>query len=89
MRSSFIALATLGQYVAAYPSVAEAVASDNAAADLEKRQHGDQQGGFPEPIPEFHAAQQYVSTSGKHKFVAPDLSVDSRGPCPGLNAMGR
>ena len=34
----------------------------------------------------FNAAQQYVSTTGNHAFVAPGPS-DLRGPCPGLNAM--
>jgi len=37
--------------------------------------------------PGFNAAAQYVSTEGKYAFVAPDLTVDQRGPCPGLNAM--
>lgn len=35
----------------------------------------------------FNATEQYVSNQGEHAFVAPDLSVDARGPCPGLNAM--
>ncbi|KAI9727902.1 MAG: hypothetical protein M1828_005307 [Chrysothrix sp. TS-e1954] len=35
--------------------------------------------------PPFDAKSQYVSTSGKYKFVAPSAS-DARGPCPGLNA---
>ncbi|KAJ3928402.1 MAG: hypothetical protein NXY57DRAFT_1050558 [Lentinula lateritia] len=34
----------------------------------------------------FDAASQYVSTTGVHAFVPPDLG-DFRGPCPGLNAM--
>jgi hypothetical protein len=37
--------------------------------------------------PGFNAAAQYVSTSGQYAFVAPDLSTDQRGQCPGLNAM--
>jgi hypothetical protein len=37
--------------------------------------------------PGFNATAQYVSTEGQYAFVAPDLSVDNRGPCPGLNAM--
>jgi hypothetical protein len=35
----------------------------------------------------FNAAQQYVSNQGQYAFVAPDLTRDARGPCPGLNAM--
>lgn len=35
----------------------------------------------------FEPLLQYVSNTGEHQFVAPDLSKDSRGPCPGLNAM--
>jgi len=35
----------------------------------------------------FNAAKQYVSNQGEHAFVAPNLNVDARGPCPGLNAM--
>lgn len=37
--------------------------------------------------PGFNATAQYVSTSGQYTFVAPDLTKDNRGPCPGLNAM--
>jgi hypothetical protein len=37
--------------------------------------------------PGFNATEQYVSTSGHYAYVAPDLSNDQRGPCPGLNAM--
>jgi len=37
--------------------------------------------------PGFNAAEQYVSNQGEHAFVAPNLNVDARGPCPGLNAM--
>lgn len=36
--------------------------------------------------PGFSTAQQYVSTTGEHAFVAPG-PTDLRGPCPGLNAM--
>ncbi|KAF8865690.1 Cloroperoxidase [Acephala macrosclerotiorum] len=35
----------------------------------------------------FDASKQYVSNQGEYAFVAPDLSTDQRGPCPGLNAM--
>lgn len=37
--------------------------------------------------PAFNATEQYVSNKGQYAFVAPDLTVDARGPCPGLNAM--
>lgn len=43
----------------------------------------------PDPSTRFNAQEQYVSTSGEHAFVAPNLAGgDQRGPCPGLNAMG-
>ena len=36
----------------------------------------------------FNAAQQLISTSGEHAFVAPNFKAgDQRGPCPGLNAL--
>ena len=36
----------------------------------------------------FDPSTQYVSTTGPHAFVAPDLTGgDQRGPCPGLNAL--
>lgn len=41
----------------------------------------------------FNAAEQYVSNQGAHAFVPPTNvntpGGDQRGPCPGLNAMGR
>lgn len=61
---------------------AEAVASPESAM-LEARQANP-----PNPLgpPVFDPDFQYVSTSGKHKFVAPG-PTDQRGPCPGLNAL--
>ena len=36
----------------------------------------------------FDPTTQYVSTTGKHAFVAPNFAAgDQRGPCPGLNAL--
>ena len=36
----------------------------------------------------FDPTTQYVSTTGSHAFVAPNLAGgDQRGPCPGLNAL--
>ena len=43
-------------------------------------------GAPPLLAPLFDAADQYVSNTGSHAFVAPG-SGDARGPCPGLNAM--
>lgn len=36
----------------------------------------------------FDPVTQYVSTTGEHAFVPPNLAAgDKRGPCPGLNAL--
>ncbi|KAL8751460.1 MAG: hypothetical protein Q9184_006063 [Pyrenodesmia sp. 2 TL-2023] len=36
----------------------------------------------------FDPVAQYVSTTGEHAFVPPNLAAgDKRGPCPGLNAL--
>lgn len=36
----------------------------------------------------FDPSTQYVSTTGKYAWVAPDFALgDQRGPCPGLNAL--
>ena len=36
----------------------------------------------------FNAKEQFISTSGVHKFVPPNFAAgDQRGPCPGLNAL--
>lgn len=63
--------------IAAFPTVADSIARGGAR---HKRQ-------VPSLFPAFSAEHQYVSTSGKHEFVAPNLAAgDQRGPCPGLNA---
>lgn len=39
-------------------------------------------------VPGFNAKEQYVSTSGVHRYIAPDFANGAqRGPCPGLNAL--
>lgn len=76
--------ATLVSNAAAFPAIAEAIARGDIKPkqnlQLEARQ------GVPDPTKTFNAKAQYVSTSGDHKFVAPQ-GDDQRGPCPGLNAM--
>jgi len=69
------------------PLVKEAVRKglltrDTLDALIEKRQ--DQGTGAPEFAPVFDASSQFVSTSGKYKFVPPG-PLDARGECPGLN----
>lgn len=76
---AFAAAALIGE-AAAYPAIAEAIANGEGTA-LEARQ------GVPDPTTRFNPKLQYVSTTGAHKFVMPDLTKDARGPCPGLNAM--
>lgn len=77
--TAFAAVAFVSE-VAAYPAIAEAIANREGIA-LEARQ------GVNDPSTRFNAEEQYVSTTGAHKFVMPDLTKDARGPCPGLNAM--
>ena len=55
------------------------------AASIEAGAKNVKRAGTP-LAPGFSAAQQHVSTSGVHAYVAPK-STDLRGPCPGLNAM--
>lgn len=74
--------ATLVNSVAAYPHIANVVAQEmtkthEEAPTLAKRQV---------TSPTFNAKEQYVSTKGKYKWVAPG-PTDQRGPCPGLNAL--
>ena len=84
MKHNSVALAATGfiSAVAAFPALAEALARGElqgpASAHLEARQ------GVPDH-PGFNAAKQYVSNTGGHAFVAPDLAGgDQRGPCPGI-----
>lgn len=78
----------------AYPSVMEALVREKMAASnpLTKRADNatqqisiDQHNCGPQPCATFDEAEQFVSTSGEHAFVAPGPN-DLRGPCPGLNA---
>ena len=39
-------------------------------------------------VPGFNKKEQYVSTSGKHRYIPANFAAgDQRGPCPGLNAL--
>ncbi|APA09849.1 hypothetical protein SS1G_05925 [Sclerotinia sclerotiorum 1980 UF-70] len=71
--------------VAAYPRIAAGYAEK-----LAKSQRGKRSTAARDPLQKrfgFDAASQYVSTTGKNAFVAPDFDAgDVRGPCPGLNA---
>jgi len=78
-----VAAAIFGGQVFAFPAIADEVArAEHAVSENVKRQ------GAPDPgLGRFNAKLQYVSNKGAHKFVAPNLATDARGPCPGLNAM--
>lgn len=78
-----VAAAYFASQVAAFPAIADEIArAENEINDNVKRQ------GAPDPgLGRFNAKLQYVSNKGAHKFVAPNLATDARGPCPGLNAM--
>jgi hypothetical protein len=67
----------------AYPGILEGLQARTLdSVPLVKRQ------AVPDPSTRFNAAEQLVSTTGEHAFVAPDFEAgDQRGPCPGLNAM--
>ncbi|SMY20994.1 unnamed protein product [Zymoseptoria tritici ST99CH_1A5] len=81
--SSLAALA-MASVTNAFPGILDALQearSIDSGAILERQT-------APDPSTRFNAQEQYVSTSGEHAFVAPDLAGgDQRGPCPGLNAM--
>lgn len=64
--------------VAAFPNLQPSNVEVPAPAKV-KRQN-------PSATPPFDAESQLVSTSGLHAWRAPG-PLDSRGPCPGLNAM--
>lgn len=84
MRShSTLAAMALVSVTNAFPGILEALEARTLESEsMLKRQTA------PDPSTRFNAAEQYVSTSGEHAFVAPDLAGgDQRGPCPGLNAM--
>ncbi|ESZ98955.1 putative Aromatic peroxygenase [Sclerotinia borealis F-4128] len=78
-------LAFAATEVAAYPKMAA-----EHAERLTKSQRGKRSTAARDPLQKragFDAASQYVSTTGKHTFVAPNYGAgDVRGPCPGLNA---
>jgi hypothetical protein len=86
------ALALSATEVAAFPSrmfdvsmneeEKRAIAGIAAKIESEAKQRRQ----LPGVTPTFDASLQYVSTTGKHAYVAP-TSNDLRGPCPGLNAM--
>ncbi|EGP89784.1 uncharacterized protein MYCGRDRAFT_90507 [Zymoseptoria tritici IPO323] len=81
--SSLAALA-MASVTNAFPGILDALQearSIDSGAILERQT-------APDPSTRFNAQEQYVSTSGEHAFVAPNLAGgDQRGPCPGLNAM--
>lgn len=35
----------------------------------------------------FNPKEQRIDVNGEHRFIAPDLKKDYRGPCPALNAL--
>jgi hypothetical protein len=83
------AAAFLASEVAAFPAAAfeyaaKAERDPETMANLRRAQ--DKFESKPRAVG-FDASKQYVSNKGTYAFVAPDLTVDSRGPCPGLNAM--
>ncbi|CAK4007144.1 aromatic peroxygenase-like [Lecanosticta acicola] len=88
--------ALLASNVAAFPYMIDklvAPLADNARFQKYKREqaeeravHGTGVGALPLVPPPFDAATQYVSNQGQYAFVAPTAS-DSRGECPGLNAI--
>lgn len=66
----------------AFPSLLREVSLD-APLMIERQ-------AVPDPITRFNAKKQFVSNTGAHAFVAPNRAAgDQRGPCPGLNAMGK
>jgi Peroxidase, family 2 len=94
MRSTTTVLSALVFYasgVVAFPAAAIQYAADSErdalAASNIKGAIAKDRAARSEANPGFNATAQYVSTSGQYAFVAPDLSTDQRGPCPGLNAM--
>lgn len=76
--------ATLINSVAAYPHIAGIVAEEMTKTQKDAPTLAERQ--IQPPSPTFNAKEQYVSTKGKYKWVAPGPS-DQRGPCPGLNAL--
>jgi len=72
------------------PLVKEAVSKgllDRDVYEMISKRQVQGSGAAPLLAPLFDAADQYVSNTGSHAFVAPK-ATDARGPCPGLNAMG-
>lgn len=79
---SYTSVATLAMVSVtnAFPGILDQLEARSNTKLLERQQ-------APDLSTRFNAAEQYVSTSGEHAFVAP-TGNDQRGPCPGLNAMG-
>ena len=78
--TSALSLASLASVVTAFPSLLKEITKEDRLL-LGARQQA------PDPSTRFNAAEQYVSNTGDHAFIAPG-PTDQRGPCPGLNAMG-
>lgn len=74
---TILSLVLLSSYATAYPFAMD------INPDLEARQTSPPQGAGALPLvpPPFDAGLQYVSNTGKYKFVAPGRN-DARGPCP-------
>jgi hypothetical protein len=81
MRSFYLhtALAALLFSASAFPHVTEEVAARLASAQLRSAK---------KRAVTFSPAAQLVDVTGKHAFVPPNFAAgDTRGPCPGLNAL--
>tara|TARA_R110002060_G_scaffold18230_3_gene25160 strand:+ start:979 stop:1536 length:558 start_codon:yes stop_codon:yes gene_type:complete len=84
--ASVALLALTATDVSAFPAIAA-----EHAQQLEQSQRGRRSSLARSPVKKravFDAKSQYVSTTGEHKWVAPNYAKgDLRGPCPGLNAL--
>ena len=88
-----IVIAAIAATATAYPTVPGAETERLAKRAQQLKYHEKRDGNMnsgkgtvPDLLAKFDAEQQYISTSGQYKWVAPG-PTDQRGPCPGLNAM--
>lgn len=86
--SSLLVLAALASSVSAFPAAAldklNSIARTTTPEDIQNIRRSEE----AKRTVSFNAEKQYISTTGKNKFIPPDFAAgDQRGPCPGLNAL--